>query len=255
MNSSKFQRLFQFLFPVLGIASIVLIAGLMYWWESYGRANYLFEDVAVFKQDVNRGTVVTRDMLTTMKFQKSELLDDRVTDLNQILNRETTEFVPKKAQLDTRMFEVPALVTDDKHFDFKIPNDWIYAVPNTLRRKDTILIFEVTQDVLPKVTATISKDKSNPNNTTVEIAAQVQALSGNKDPILKAAVSYVKDAANREVVTVSKEDRIDGSSSIKDVEINVTVDEYQKIQDAIKRGSKLVLMYKEGIDRETVAGK
>lgn len=130
----------------------------------------------------------------------------------------------------------------------QIPREWILSVPDTLRRGDDIVLYsafydtELLAQLQKKQTATSNSDKSD-TNTAKNPASVTSGQPSEFEQLLQTKVAYVKDGANREVVTVSNGDRIDGSSVIGSVEIITTAEEFEKIEEKIQLGHRFVLMY------------
>lgn len=271
--------------PLLGLTLIGLLACSIWWWESSGREQLLYKEVVVLKEDVSRGTVIDAGMTMAMKIEETQMLDGALASSASIVGLEAKQYIPAHAQLVQLYFEAGALMTGADRYDVQIPNEWIYAVPDTLRRKDEIVFCEVTADVLDQNKTggriSLEADEEADGQSIGKQAAEQQASGSGKDndsgksndsgkgndpgalsvyaksqastvlpmagkPLLRTVVSYVKDSANREVVTVSKEERYDGSAAISHIQVMVTLPEFTLLEEAIKRGSKLIVMYTEG---------
>lgn len=256
MKSRRMQatlkKVLVVLLPALGILSILGLSGLMWWWESVGRQSILYEEVLVLKQDVQRGELIKESMLDTVRFEKARLIDHPVRDPKEIVGLEARQYIPKNSQLDVRYFESPELITDKDRLNFKIPNDWIYSIPNSLRRKDRIALYAVDRAVLQDAknkkiqiedasTGGASGNPSTPEYVfTEDVSGMVQG-----EPVLITIVSYVKDSVGREVVSIG-EGRMNANSAIKDIEIVDTVENLRKLEGVVKEGSKFIVMYAEG---------
>lgn len=80
---------------------------------------------------------------------------------------------------------------------------------------------------------------------------------GKNEPIFSTIVSYVKDSANREVVSTSPIDRIDANSTIKDLEIIATKEDIDLLTAIVTGGNKFIIGYSdgEGTVNESKTGK
>lgn len=66
-----------------------------------------------------------------------------------------------------------------------------------------------------------------------------------EDYILESVVAYLKDSGNREVVTVSEEERYDGSSKIASLEIIAELEDISYLQDLAVNNYKFIILYKD----------
>lgn len=249
----RMKQAMKVILPILGIMIMTAIALVFLWWETSGRSQYVYKPVVVLREDVQRGERITMEMLATTQIDTTAAIHSVIVDPNEIVGKEAKHFIPRLSQLHPKYFEDPGLVTNEDTFIMKIPNDWIYSVPDTLRRKDKVVFFEVTKDVINSTDTkkiVIDPDAGSPTNgnniipTYKAADRSIEALS--KYPIYKTVVAYVKDGANREVVTTSYEERIDGSSVIRDIEIPVTAEDKIRLEEAVARGSKFIIAYREG---------
>ena len=66
-----------------------------------------------------------------------------------------------------------------------------------------------------------------------------------EDYILESVVAYLKDSGNREVVTVSEEERYDGSSKIASLEIIAELEDISYLQNLAENNYKFIILYKD----------
>lgn len=269
----KFSKFLSKGISLFGFLCLGIVIIFQLWFESSGREIFFSEQVVKLKNSMGRNQIVTNDSWYYDKIPKSTLIEGVITNPDEIVGKSVTEYIPYNAQLSPTYFELPELITDKNHLTMKIPNDWIYSIPNTLRSRDKIVLKEVTSDVLevektkelnndPSLLAAKEQEKQNqeksanttqnaedaaedvvPTYTTGEQAA-VAVKAG--EIVLETTVAYVKDSSNREVVSISTKDRNDGTSVIRDVEIVATLKDVQKLESFVKKGSKFIIMYREG---------
>lgn len=266
----KFSTLLSKGIPLLGFVCLSIVVIFQVWFESSGREIFFSEQVVKLKESTGRNELITENSWYFDKVPKTTVIEDVITNPNQIIGKTTTEYIPYNAQLSPTYFEVPELITDKDHLTLKIPNDWLYSIPNTLRSRDKIVFKEITSDVLEvERAADLNNDpslmkeadpqdqktadhKQTEDSTTEDIIPTYNnedqtILSANAGEIvLESTVAYVKDSSNREVVSISNKDRNDGTSVIRDIEIVATLEEVQKLESFIKKGSKFIIMYREG---------
>lgn len=253
--SRRMQAMFKWLFPIIGLLLLTCIAGLIFWWETDGRDRYMYQPALILKEEVRRGDIIREDMLDSVRYDKNLLIAESIADPNKVIGMEARHYIPAGTQLHPRYFDQPGLLTREDTFIVKVPNEWLYSVPDTLRRKDRVAFFEVTREVLNQAlsegNAELYRDQDTaanaPNSLNTYRYPDAQAsLALSGEPIYLTTVAYVKDGANREVVSVSDEDRLDGSSLIGSIEIPMRPGDKTLLEQAVARGSKFIVAYTEG---------
>ncbi|PLT43525.1 hypothetical protein B8V81_5065 [Paenibacillus pasadenensis] len=248
--------------PLLGL---VLLAGLIVfqlWFETKGREMFFSEQVVMLTGEAARGDQISDGDWYYAKVPKDTVIDTVITDPSLIVGKVAKQYIPFKAQLSPTFFEDAELVTTSDQFMMKIPNEWVYALPNTLRARDKIVLKEIPRSVLerekqadaaandPSVVPSPSPEPAEgdaselPETYDPKAAGAVAGKAG--EIVLKATVAYVKDSSNREVQSISSMDRKDGTSVIRDIEVVVSVDDVNKLEQYIEAGSKFLIMYQEG---------
>lgn len=236
---TKVRRYLNIIVPLLGIAIILFMLSLVYFWETNGRELYFYKEVVVLNQDVTRGTIITEDMLTKEKYEVDKIIDNAIINAQELIDLEAKHFIPQYTQLHPLYFENKELVTPQNTYFARIPKDWLYSIPNTLRRKDKILLYltmqgEDSQDI-------------EPQNINTYGSNQVDMIKQKAGSFLfETKVAYVKDSVNREIKTISKEGRLDGSSIIAEVIILTTPEQLQLLEEGVRKGGKIIILYSEG---------
>jgi len=192
----------------IGLALIFLSLGALGFWEFWGRENLSYENVLVFRSDVTRGTVISRDMLEVRKMDQpgeDALLEENA---GQILGLETVQYVPKDAPLYREYFQDSALAVggDTGQFILAIPDQWLMSYPQTMRRGDEVSFY----------------------------------CEGKL--VASAPVAHVRDSGNQEVVS-GDEARLDASSPVSQVEVVVSEVQALKLGKLADRGKRFVLLY------------
>ena len=224
-NKARFKGL-------LGILVIILAVSGLYAWETIGRQELTYTDVIVFKKDVEGQVVVSKEMLGRMKIESRILPSNTITDAELIIGKETSNYIPAQLPLTEKFFTSPELTPGKDQFIFKLPEEWVYSFPQSLRRGDEIFIYLVRN--AKAVEAAL-------NNGEAPVISEYG--DAPQKPILSATVVYVKDNANREVVSTG-EDRFDGTSSLAQIEIIASEADYNKLANAYNDGYCFNLMYR-----------
>lgn len=263
MNNQKKRKIMVGSGISLMVISIVAFA----WYEWFGGREWInYREILVLKEDVLQGEVISDDKLTVMEVDKKTIPDSVINNPNQILDKAARHFIPKQTPLHENFFEESELVLGDGEYVSKIPIDWTLSIPDTLRRGDEIIVYAATYDSeilkeLQSPTVVVSSDNENASESgeSVGIDDSVNSLPigdeiGGPVPAVESSelkelfttnVAYVRDGSNKEVITTSKVDRMDGSSSVSNIEVIVTTDELKKLEEQIKIGAKLIIMYSD----------
>ena len=128
------------LFGVLLIALSVL---LLISWERGGRSRFGYEDVLVLRENVQKGSVITERMLTTMRMEHAgrEVLGP--ADRKWLIGKASSQFVHSRAPLYRPYFEKNEYITgrDLDRYTLKIPENWVESSPFSLRRGDRAIFW------------------------------------------------------------------------------------------------------------------
>lgn len=220
----------NFVKGLMGVILIVIAIGTIFYWEVYGRQNFLYKDIVVLTENVNKNEVITGEMVEYKKIEQTTLIDDVIDDASSIVGKAAKNYIPKGVQLVEEYFEDSQLVLDEGQYIFRIPLEWLKAFPNTLRRGDVIYFYEVN-------TGTVQH-----NTTEGEIISNNKEVLKSK-PITSAVVAYVKDGSNNEVITLSEEDRYNGSNVINEIEIVTDIDTVNLLRKSINNQKIFIIMY------------
>lgn len=215
----------------MGLLLIVLSVGLIFYWEVYGRERILYDDIVVLTEEVSKRDVIEETMLTYVKREGSIIIEGAILDPHKIIGKAATCYIPKGTQLVDKYFEDMSLVLGEGQYIFRIPNGWLQAYPGSLRRGDTVYFHE------------ISNDQFRMLGTNEADSVEAYRPMTSKEAIAQVTVAYAKDSANREVITLSEDERYDGSSKISEIEIIVDMDTVNTLKQSIEEGKTFILMY------------
>ncbi len=210
----------------LGIILLLSSVAFFIFWEFVGRSELLYSEIVVLTEDVQRGSVITENMISYQKIDNSLLIENIVTNPTYILELEAKHFIPAGTQLSQKYFDVAALVLDSSEKIMKLPERWIHSFPETLRRKDEVYIFTVS----PSITELSSAKNSVVAKETEDIF------------LLKTTVAFVKDSENKEVSSIDL-DRLHGTSAINSIEIVITDVQFSILESYAEQGYTFALMY------------
>ena len=192
---------------IIGIVLIVIsLAGIL-GWEFIGRDRLMYTEILTVNQDIEQGTVITQDMLGVKRISSASSKSYRRDDVQLVIGKETTSYLPVGCELYEEYFEEKALVvhSEQGQYVLSIPESWLVANPPTLRRGDTVTFL----------------------------------LNG--EMITTATVVYVKDGSNSEVT--SDNDRLSASSTVSIIEVIVEEQKAKLLASLAADGNQFVLLY------------
>lgn len=232
-NSSK-------LLAVIGLLVIVLCVTTVIFWETGGREHFLYEDIIVSINSIDKDTVITEDMLINKSIDSSQIIEGTIRHKNEIIGKRAAHFIPGQSQLNLAYFLDESIELSEGEYILAIPDDWIITMPESLRGGDEIYFYPVKQK--EKSEEDVSGNTGFSNST---ISSSMKAEIFKKEDILRSVVAYIKDSGNREVVTISKEERFDGSSKIASLEIIVNLEDIAYLQGHADDNYKFIILYKD----------
>ena len=95
---------------IIGIVLILVSIAALFTW---GKNRFLYEDVLAFSQNVEKGTVITEDMISTVKMDIGEEDQLKSADKKSIIGREAAFFIHKGAPLFREYFVEEGLTADE----------------------------------------------------------------------------------------------------------------------------------------------
>lgn len=197
---------------------IAALAGIIFW-ETIGREAIIYKEIIVAASDIQEGSIITNNMISTKAFQKDNTISNAITKdkINSILGKKAKHNISQNAQITEDFFYCNEFYLKENESIYVIKPEWIYSMSASIRRGDRVSIY--TFEELEKI-------------GTYQVA-------------------FVKDNNDREVKTVESNsdallERTDGSSMIHYIEIICDITEYQKILDKTKEESKILIIPEEG---------
>ncbi|MBN2072723.1 MAG: SAF domain-containing protein [Actinobacteria bacterium] len=228
------------LFSVLGIIFILLALASMYYWETKGRKHFLYSEVVVLNQSVEEGDIITSEMLKIINVDRQSVMEGAITGKDEASGKKAGHFIPGYSQLSSVYFLDEEKVLNQNEYIFTVPENWIITIPNSLRRGDAIYFYPVK----------IHDEKNDEEGPTqsAQYGSKINLSDHeikSESSILESRVAYLKDSGNREIVTISSEDRYDASSKIATLEIIATLEDVSYLQDLADNDYKFIILYKD----------
>lgn len=209
---------------VIGIFLIFLSIGGIIYWENNGREKLMYKEAVIAKEDIFENDLITKDKIMMARIEGKNISDYTVVEVSEILGKESKQFIPCQMPIDKRYLNNPDLVLEANEYVLRLPNEWIIAFPGTLRRGDRALFYPVKKEEV------VSEDPE-----------KIPSVKRSFEVV----IAYVKDSANREVVSVGSEklQRLDGSSNINAIEVVSTVQMTEKLKSCIDDNYKFIILY------------
>jgi len=266
----------------IGVMVSFLTIGFIFFYDFYLKERIDSEEVVVVKAGttISKTDRITNKHLAIERRPKASLIEDVVLakDIDKIVGNDAKHDIVGNQMISMSMIDFDDLVPDTELGEAirPITNEWIYAQPGSLRRKDKIDIYLVRPDgstnlTLDGPTQIVSSeetveseedietlentDDTNTNENTESTDERTEQTPNNisieRKPFLQGVrVVYVKDSSNKEVVSSSEEGtanqdkRLNGSSTISDLEVILNEADFAKLmEEVIGKGSKLYITY------------
>lgn len=242
----------------LGIFTSLFTIGFIFIYDFYIKDRIDSVEVVVVKagERIEKSETLTEEKLTTERRPKETLVDGVIlaSDFDTILGYDAAQAIAGNAMLSKTMVDFDQLVPDESIGEAirPIPNDWIYAAPGSLRRKDRIDIYLVYRDGSTHLnqngpSSVTAGGEPEGEESTPPTSQQNESVRMDSEPFLKdIRVVYAKDSGNNEVVSAdSKEDgRLNATSTIHDLEVILNeADFFQLMKEVLERNAKLYITY------------
>jgi hypothetical protein len=221
------------IFSILGIVLMLATLAMIYFWETVGRERFLYTEVVVANQSIEKGTAISPDMVDLIKIDPDNLMEGAVVRIDEVIGKYSAQFIPKYSQLSLAYLKDESVGTKRKErYIFTIPSDWIITFPNSLRRGDTVYFYPVKEEI-----------ESGKHNELSSSQVSIKATKENE--LVKCEVAYLKDSGNREVVNTVGKERYDASANISSIEIITDYKDMSYLENMAASGWKFIILYKE----------
>ena len=251
----------QTVLSIVGIVLTIACAFVAVLWETVGRESYLYKEVLVTTRDINKGDVIARSDLKAIKIEEDKIIDNPIINTDDVVGMAAKQLIVKNTQITDKYLGEAELVLQADQFIFKVPLEWVIAVPSSIRRKDSILFYEISNTYSSQGVQAAEGEGTPVQSSTYYNSYELKDESWLKDfdvdsivtktdgkvqpPLFACTVAYVKDNANREVVNVGSEERYDASAQIASVEIIISLKELRAMQLSLDKGNRFILLSQE----------
>lgn len=208
-------------------------------WEFYFDDRINTVSVLQATLSLPRGHKVTPSDFAPLRVKVNAVPEGAVTNIDLIKNCETLIPVSKGMIMVKDFFDKAEIAPDNNQMITPVPDQWIYSLPGSLRRKDIVSLYEYPAG------NQLSSHGYNEYPLVVKRLPQTASiLSG--EPILKnIVVAFAKDSANQEVKpSDEKRQRIDATGNISKLELILTAEQFKLLETKALNGYKFIFTYR-----------
>jgi hypothetical protein len=234
---------------VIGLLVALSVIGFLIVWEMFIKERIDTVQVVVVAKEIPKQEVISREHLSIENRKKSTLLSGAILaeDKNKILGEIAAHALVKNAMISKKDIDWERLTPDESKGEAirPIPDEWIYAKPGSLRRKDKIDIYLWK----PPVKVALNEGEQEVREPEKEISIDFDILKGEAPVLQDVPVIYAKDNSNKEVVNekgekeTEEEKRLNATGTIAALEVNLDEDEFKSLMEATKQGYLLYITY------------
>ena len=221
--------------------------------------------IETMKDNLNKKEVLVlaRDIKFKEKIELSDLAIDKVPveqivegaykpqDAELVVGSYAAINMKKGMQLYDALIDTHDLIPNEAEGEFvaPIPDEWLYAIPGTLRRSYVADFYAIpVSDDRDKLLEIISEDKDlediDLNELNINDLDSKNSLTTEFEPFLKnVRVAHVQDRNNREVVT-SEEDGTSATSVATRLEIIANDEILNTIRNTVENGYQIYIVYR-----------
>jgi hypothetical protein len=202
-----------------------------------------YKEVIVAKKDIQKYQTIKKEDVQVIKIDETAKIKNDIRDINEIVGKMAANFIPENAPFHKYYLTEDIFKVGEGEKVFAVPNDWLFGIPYSLRRGDTITVYPVSSD--KDNNKTIKKDDGAADNDKLINNKEFEDIKNKVEPLMRITVIYVKDSTNREVVNVVKESRLDASSKVASIEIIINDEQLNTLNEYRNNGYKFLVLYDE----------
>jgi len=144
---------------ILGLLLVCISLSGMVCWENWGKDRFLYDEVLVLRENVEKGVVITADMVD-VKFMEKDEACFSFSEKDKIIGMQAAAFIHKGVPLFAEYFQEPGLTPDETKnlYGMSLPEEWIASRPEALSRGDKVFLFFGRRMVTEVNVAEVTKD-------------------------------------------------------------------------------------------------
>ena len=193
---------------IIGIILIFSTLTALAFWELWGRSNLGYQKIPVLKKDTERYTKITADMLTFKPIEHPNKGTLTGADVEGLEEMAAGQYIPAGEPLYANYFTEAEFMTGEAtdSFILALPEQWLAAYPQTLRRGDRVFFY----------------------------------CAG--EAVTDAIAVHVKDSNNQEIYSAGNE-RLQDSGRVQSIEVVVNATQASQLEKLAAKGNRFLLLY------------
>ena len=193
---------------IIGILLIFSTLTTLAFWELWGRSNLGYQKIPVLKKDTERYTKITADMLTFKPIEHPNKGTLTGADVEGLEGMAAGQYIPAGEPLYANYFTEAEFMTGEAtdSFILALPEQWLAAYPQTLRRGDRVFFY----------------------------------CGG--EAVTDAIAVHVKDSNNQEIYSAGNE-RLQDSGRVQSIEVVVNATQASQLEKLAAKGNRFLLLY------------
>lgn len=193
---------------IIGIILIFSTLTALAFWELWGRSNLGYQKIPVLKKDTERYTKITADMLTFKPIEHPNKGTLTGADVEGLEGMAAGQYIPAGEPLYANYFTEAEFMTGEAtdSFILALPEQWLAAYPQTLRRGDRVFFY----------------------------------CGG--EAVTDAIAVHVKDSNNQEIYSAGNE-RLQDSGRVQSIEVVVNATQASQLEKLAAKGDRFLLLY------------
>lgn len=193
---------------IIGIILIFSTLTALAFWELWGRSNLGYQKIPVLKKDTERYTKITADMLTFKPIEHPNKGTLTGADVEGLEGMAAGQYIPAGEPLYANYFTEAEFMTGEAtdSFILALPEQWLAAYPQTLRRGDRVFFY----------------------------------CGG--EAVTDAIAVHVKDSNNQEIYSAGNE-RLQDSGRVQSIEVVVNAAQASQLEKLAAKGNRFLLLY------------
>lgn len=217
----------RLVYTALSLVLVIVGVGGILIWEFYLDDKVGTKNVVFAANSIERGQAITPADIVVKKMPIELVPEDAEFNPNDVIGFEAAHPISAGSPIVTTALDKEQLLPGEDQMIVPIPDEWIYAYPGSLRRKDRVTIY-----AMPKKPESL-------------IASENVDVKGLERLLTDIPVVYVKDSGNQEVKPTNNEDpRLDASGYARQLEVLLTEKQLSLLQNYVQRGYTFVFTYR-----------
>lgn len=191
-----------------GLLIIVMTLSLLCFWELWGRKNIGYDRIPVLNQSIEENGLILESMITYRSMENPAGKVLRSGSEKKIIGKLAGQYIPEGEPLYPEYFRENLFQTGEENgkYVLSVPDHWLTAYPQTIRRGDKIFFY----------------------------------CKGNL--VTEAVAAYVKDSSNQEIASQGK-DRLTANGIVGLIEVIVTAQQAEKLGKLAAKGNQFDILY------------